>query len=99
MVQVTMNNQSHLQHQVNSLSAMSSAPIEIKHIPVELTMVLETELQSLWCQISKLKNTTTAIPHTRVCIQHPKVGDPSLFSGKKEELEGFLAGLNVVFAL
>ena len=27
------------------------------------------------------------------------MGDPPLFSGKKEELEGFLAGLNVVFAL
>ena len=49
--------------------------------------------------ISELKNVPTITPNTQVCVQHPKVGDPPLFSGKKEEFEGFLAGLNVVFAL
>ena len=61
----------------------------------------ETEVEKLRREnaelIVRLQSGTSVVDRSH--DKYPKVGDPPLFHGKKEELPGFLAGLGVVFSL
>ena len=94
-----------LRIQVNNLlqrqGAIANDPTEI--LPI-VSDPIETEVEKLRRENAELierilVNRTTPIAEERPHNRIPKVGDPSLFHGKKEELPGFLAGLGVIFTL
>ena len=64
--------------------------------------VVETEIERLRREnselVSRYASARTPSPDSSR-TRYPKVGDPPYFTGKKEDLPGFLAGLRVVFQM
>ena len=106
LVETNVENTGRLQAQINELSQPQpingSLPTEPETIVDDL--IPETEVERLRRENAELVRRVLAGPTHSVGDDRPsnrvlKVGDPPLFHGKKEELPGFLAGLNVIFAL
>ena len=103
LVETNQANTNRLQLQVEALNQQSQELVE--EAPVQRPETIgndpvETEVDRLRSEnlelISRYAAVRTPSPE-RTHDRYPKVGDPPFFTGKKEELPGYLASLHVLF--
>ena len=105
LIELNQSNTNRLEAQVQELGSRHRNLEDEVPLPQPETIVIdpvETEIDRLRRENSGLVSRYAAAQSTSLDCTHTryaKVGDPPLFTGKKEDLPGFLAGLAVIFEM